>query len=513
MGKLHRYIFALMALCICLGTAQSQYSVITLDQQNILIHWHQNAWSVKDVSSDEGKVISFIQGDSLFFHITDLLPATVVNLKVSFDISGQLTENVIPFISQSSSSGDINVYFNLPVNPAFQKSDYTPAGTSYAELQTSLKNAIRQAKKTIDLAAYNTNEIFFVNELIDASNRGVRIRVVTDDETSNTGWSGGVPFPILEGNVGAGLMHNKFIVFDVENPDEALVVMGSMNFTTNQMRKDPNHLIFIQDQSLAKAYTIEFDEMWGGTGNLPNVQSSRFGSQKSKNTPKDFIIGNIPAELFFSPSDGTTQGILNELVTAKNQILLGLMIFTNWELRDEMKAQINAGINTRWIVDDEMSSSGVITTLKQAGAEIKVHSNPDIFHHKYAIIDEESTSPVLITGSHNWTFSAETVNDENTLILHDVRLANIFRQEFEARWNDLVSHSEDEYTFPKTVPYPNPNYGLLYIEDENVSPVLYNCFGQIIKTYMVSPGVYSWEGTNGIYQVRVGEKTYKLTRI
>src|SRR5690606_1096575 len=41
--------------------------------------------------------------------------------------------------------------------------------------------------------------------------------------------------------------------------------------------------------------------------------------------------------------------------------------------------------------------------------------------------------------SHNWSSSAETSNDENTLIFHDVNLTNIFLQEFEQRWCEEVN--------------------------------------------------------------------------
>ena len=49
-------------------------------------------------------------------------------------------------------------------------------------------------------------------------------------------------------------MHNKFIVFDAESPDpeDATAFTGSTNFTTGQVNSDPNNVIIIHDQSLAK---------------------------------------------------------------------------------------------------------------------------------------------------------------------------------------------------------------------------------------------------------------------
>ena len=42
--------------------------------------------------------------------------------------------------------------------------------------------------------------------------------------------------------------------------------------------------------------------------------------------------------------------------------------------------------------------------------------------------------PTVITGSHNWTNSAEVSNNENTLIVEDATIAGHYLQEFAARY-------------------------------------------------------------------------------
>ncbi len=42
----------------------------------------------------------------------------------------------------------------------------------------------------------------------------------------------------------------------------------------------------------------------------------------------------------------------------------------------------------------------------------------------------------MITGSQNWTSSAEQLNDENTLIIHNVGIAGQYLQEFIARYKE-----------------------------------------------------------------------------
>jgi phosphatidylserine/phosphatidylglycerophosphate/cardiolipin synthase-like enzyme len=48
-------------------------------------------------------------------------------------------------------------------------------------------------------------------------------------------------------------------------------------------------------------------------------------------------------------------------------------------------------------------------------------------HHKVIIIDGET----VVLGSYNFSRSAEERNDENTLIIHNVDIANLFEDEFE----------------------------------------------------------------------------------
>jgi hypothetical protein len=61
-----------------------------------------------------------------------------------------------------------------------------------------------------------------------------------------------------------------------------------------------------------------------------------------------------------------------------------------------------------------------------------------MLHHKYMIVDQNApgSDPMLFTGSHNWSAAADNENDENTLIIHDATVANIYYQQFVKRFVD-----------------------------------------------------------------------------
>jgi len=68
--------------------------------------------------------------------------------------------------------------------------------------------------------------------------------------------------------------------------------------------------------------------------------------------------------------------------------------------------------------------------LLENGIDVRLDSNPYSMHHKVILIDDQ----IIITGSYNFSNSAKTHNDENTLILHSSEIAQRYREEFERVW-------------------------------------------------------------------------------
>jgi len=200
-------------------------------------------------------------------------------------------------------------------------------------------------------------------------------------------------------------------------------------------------MVFIQDQALALAYRTEFEEMWGSTGSQPDVTNSKFGADKSDNTPHSFNVDGVAIECYFSPSDGTTSRIVNAINEADQSVRAALFAFTN---EDIGSALLDAHQRPGTIVQIDLENAIYPGTegwyLESNGVDVATHNTDDVqLHHKYAIIDEGSTDdPLVITGSHNWSWYAETINDENTLIIHDATVANLYYQEWHARRNDVV---------------------------------------------------------------------------
>ena len=139
------------------------------------------------------------------------------------------------------------------------------------------------AQTSLDICVYNASDGTIANAINDAYNRGVSVRYIADDDVVNSMLSNLNPnIPVVYRTSSLpGIMHNKFIIIDANSVNNSWIMGGSTNWSNpSNLFNDYNNIIFIQDQALAKAYTLEFEEMWAGN----------FGSQKSDNTPHKFNV-------------------------------------------------------------------------------------------------------------------------------------------------------------------------------------------------------------------------------
>jgi phosphatidylserine/phosphatidylglycerophosphate/cardiolipin synthase-like enzyme len=268
-------------------------------------------------------------------------------------------------------------------------------------------------------------------------------------------------------------MHNKFWVFDGRDATSAAddwVMTGSWNVTDAGTYLDAQNALFIQDRSLAAIYTKEFDEMFGSSTSVPNPSSARFGPTKRDDTPHWTVVGGRKVEVFFSPSDRTSGAIAGALRTAHHNIFFGLFSFTRDEIASELIARRNAGVYVRGIIDNTGDVGTEFVPLQSAGVDVVKAGHGVVdgdFHHKYGVVDpfHDDSDPMVITGSHNWSTSAESDNDENTLIIHSGPLARQYVREFARRYAESggtgsITRAEGSAVIPTVVsldaPYPNP---------------------------------------------------------
>lgn len=414
----------------------------------------------------------------------------------SVDSTDTAFSPIRPAITVSASSGDIKAYFNQLIDSTVKTHKMAiNVGTA---LDDTLIAYINRAKSTIDFTMYNfveTNLSSVSGALNAAHARGVQVRVIFDGAANNTGIQNlDAGIKKIGSPTGAtyGLMHNKFIVFDAftSDPMDALVWTGSTNLTDGQVNLDPNSVIIVQDKSLAITYTLEFNEMFGSTSAIPSLANAKFGPDKMDNTPHLFEIGGRKVECFFSPSDGTNDKIISTIEGADHNMRIGTMLITRSDLAYAIEDAVNIkSVTTQILVNSEGQCSATVWSLLKTllGNDMTEDDKAaGIWHHKFMIADEGTSSdPTLLVGCHNWSNSANNKNDENTLIIVDDTLANIYYQAFKQRFDaNYVGIAEPG--FAKHVScYPNPNQGEFTIALEvenavNLEISIYDLSGRIV---------------------------------
>lgn len=156
------------------------------------------------------------------------------------------------------------------------------------------------------------------------------------------------------------------------------------------------------------------------------------------------------ASVFFSPQGGITAVITREIAASHDSIYLQAYSFTSAPIAKALLEAAKRGVAVSVLLDpsqagDQYSS---YTFLKNNGIAVKLDAAhlhqwdasakryvDGLAHNKIIILDEST----VITGSFNFTKSAEMFNAENIVILKSVELA----REYLANWRVHAAHSRE----------------------------------------------------------------------
>ena len=320
----------------------------------------------------------------------------------------------IPVTSEPDLNPAINwlkIYFTNPAAPH--------AGDFEGGPDESLAAAIESARLSVDVAAYSLNLWSIRDALIHAYQRGVVVRMVMEsDNMDNREFQqiqdAGIP---IVGDQREGLMHNKFIVID-----RSEIWTGSMNFNTNGAYQDNNNLIRLRSTRVAEDYNTEFKEMF---------EENLFGTDTRTATINPSVtIDGTRVVIYFSPEDGVAAQILTLMLGAQESIFFMAYSFTANDLGDAIRQRAADGLTVAGVMDDGQINSDQGTEFdpfRQAGLDVRRDGNAGLMHHKVIIIDRK----IVITGSYNFSASAEISNDENVVIIYSPEVAAKYLEEFQ----------------------------------------------------------------------------------
>jgi phosphatidylserine/phosphatidylglycerophosphate/cardiolipin synthase-like enzyme len=445
-------------------------------------------------------------------------------------------------LSHSSSTGKMDVYFNFSVDTSIAFPNNKAQGNN--DFKTRLIQRIDSAQYSIDIAIYSFNEINIIRDkLINAFARGVKIRIVYDHRDGNIQ-------SLMQDLINAGIrvqirpqstyiMHNKFFIFDSRDTSsysDDWLWTGSANITNAQFYQDAQNILFIQDESLCKIFTREFEEMWGSHSDFNNPSLAKFGTSKSDNTPHITYVGGKKFEIYFSPSEDVSLKLENLILNETNKsINFCIFSFTRFNIANRMKTKYNPpNVMVRGVFDQQNANENLYLEMKGIGgtypwnppARVYLETFSGLLHHKYMTIDPEmpSSNPVVATGSYNYSNSANFGNDEAILFIYDSLIANQYFQEFSKRISDaggtigvenISSEIPDGFVLKQN--YPNPFNPVTRIEfsipvSNFVKLVVFDGLGREIKTLVNQNMVAGFYGIDfSSANLSSGVYYYKLT--
>ena len=292
------------------------------------------------------------------------------------------------------------------------------------------------ARVSLDIAAFELNNPLLTEAILAAAARGLRVRVVSDDEhglragDSSLGQLQAAGIPVVADDRSA-LMHNKFVLIDgalLTSPfaGQVSVWSGSMNLTLNGAGRHNNNLLELRSAEAARRYQAEFDEMF---------EQGRFGprSPQGESAPVETETGRIA--IYFGPEDDLAAALGDALAGARESIRFMVFSFTLDDLGATLLGRAAAGVHGAGDIRARGQRKSVWSELGPlycAGLAVRQDGNPFLLHHKVFLIDDQT----VVTGSANFSANGTASNDENLLIIEDPALVTPYAAEFARRWDE-----------------------------------------------------------------------------
>ena len=320
------------------------------------------------------------------------------------------------------------------------------------DLKRAIVDFVDGAKKRLLIAVQELDSEDIARAIVRARQRKVLVKLVLEGDYLTVRRALPDPFAVGGQNEANRRLHNAVLRAKIDvksdfNPkifhqkfiirDGSALLTGSTNFTDTGISKNLNHIVIVRDRKVANAYTREFKE----------IQRGDFGalSKGHDERPSDVTVSDIPIRILFAPDHAPEMEIMKQMARAKDRVDFAIFTFAQSSGIDDQMILLTTGANrtVRGVLDGKAANQKWAATrpVRNAGARLFVAKpKPGLplgkLHHKLMVIDEQ----VIIAGSFNYTGPANRVNDENIIILGNLRSQG----ESKKRQRQLARYALDE---------------------------------------------------------------------
>ncbi|MEM9737868.1 MAG: phospholipase D family protein [Bacteroidota bacterium] len=166
-----------------------------------------------------------------------------------------------------------------------------------------------------------------------------------------------------------------------------------------------------------------------GAGYQVNEQMSFKGSSAIPIEAKENI------KVYFSPRGGCTEAIVRAIDEAEQTIYVFAFSLTSKPIADALVRAYRRGVEVRILADRQQSRGRgcKLDFLRRQGIAIWIDKVSGYAHNKVVLVDNR----LVITGSFNFSASAEYRNAENILVLISPMLASKYKK----NWHDRIKNA------------------------------------------------------------------------
>ncbi|HBL17993.1 MAG: hypothetical protein A2X36_09580 [Elusimicrobia bacterium GWA2_69_24] len=321
-------------------------------------------------------------------------------------------------------------------------------------LKDLLVKAVDASQKTVELALYEFNLDDILEALRRAKTRGVQVRIILDHyhvyPKGKDHWGDpkqrnkqiqalmdeGFEVRSLRGVRAAGIMHNKYAVFD-----KKMVEFGSYNWAYTAERNHFENLKFEDEAGRVAFYAKVWDWMWSravdaakaGDHDWREDDASAVAAPVDTDKSIDLNGQKFPRQVF-SPNGGVEELVVAAIRAAKATIDIAMFSFYSVRIAEELLLAKERGVHVRLVLDRMQSKLMKLDDwFAYHDFDVRIAAGPDPYgnvyyekmHNKYLMADGK----LLMTGSFNYTGSAEKNNYEN-IGIYDTPLELAFYQAF-----------------------------------------------------------------------------------
>lgn len=332
---------------------------------------------------------------------------------------------------------------------------------AFAYLNQLIVNAINASVKSFDGVIYSINMKDIPDALIAARNRGIKIRLIIDNDhvypkmdtqikkLINAG--PGIEVRTLKGTRSYGVTHNKITIHDGE-----LVTTGSYNWTFGATFSNYENMIVARHPIYVEGYKKYFEWMWSKArtieqGPSPELPEGYYGTPPQDPNPVMNLNGKpVPAYLF-SPGSDTENKIAALIDAAQESIDAVTFTFSSKPIADAIIRAYKRGVKVRFLEDMRMGKdSAMAKYIFTNGVPYKWMQGRDdkgAMHNKFIIYDGK----ILSTGSFNFTTNASVNSFENVIFISDQKAIKAYQSKFDWFYSQAtVPTSESDFTPAET---------------------------------------------------------------